>query len=114
MPRRRLRCDRYTPFVVRFWLSFRKSRGCWKWIGATNDEGYPHIRYNGRIVKASHAAWFIATGKWPPKNRELCHTCDERACVKFAHLFKGTHLQNMQDMARKGRARNAATKRRAA
>jgi hypothetical protein len=112
MPRRRLRCNGYTPLLVRFWLSFKKRRGnnaCWKWTGSTNDEGYPHIRYKGRIVKASHVAWFLETGEWPPKGMEVCHHCDERDCVRFRHFFLGTHLDNMRDRQRKGRTRNQHT-----
>ena len=108
-PRRRLRCNGHTPFVARFWLSFRKGPKCWTWTGATNSEGYPQIRFNGRIVKASRAAWYLATGKWPPRGKEVCHHCDNPACVRKAHLFLASHRVNMLDMARKGRARNGAT-----
>ncbi|MEN3175058.1 hypothetical protein ABDK75_03465 [Gluconobacter sp. OJA] len=33
------------------------------------------------------------------------HRCDNRACIDPCHLEVGTHAQNMEDMAEKGRSR---------
>jgi hypothetical protein len=33
----------------------------------------------------------------------VLHRCDVRLCVRFSHLFLGTHQDNMSDMAAKGR-----------
>ena len=32
-----------------------------------------------------------------------CHRCDNRNCVRPDHIFAGTQLDNMRDMANKGR-----------
>ena len=37
---------------------------------------------------------------------QVLHRCDTPRCCNHEHLFLGTQLENMADMARKGRARN--------
>ena len=96
------------PLIERFWSYVDKhgpyDKGnlgrCWYWTGALGrDRGY--MRIAGVKRPASHVAWFLRTGQWP--TQLMLHKCDVPVCVRFSHLFQGTHKDNSQDMAKKGR-----------
>lgn len=77
--------------------------GCVEWTGTRNAQGYGTIDVAGRMVRATHAAIFLATGSWPPDGLLALHRCDNPACVNHAHLFLGTHRDNAEDRDNKGR-----------
>ena len=89
----------------RFLAKTKITEGCWLWTGTFGTRGYGQFR-PGRAaegqVGAHRAAWAIFFGEFDQKLFVL-HRCDTPACVNPAHLFLGTHQDNMQDMTQKGR-----------
>lgn len=88
----------------KFWkLINKKSNGCWEFALTPTFFGYGTLKVNGKARKAHRHAWILTHGEIP-KGMSVCHTCDNPNCINPAHLFLGTAFDNMQDMAKKGRA----------
>ncbi len=74
---------------------------CWVWEGYVDPKGYGRITISHVSELVHRVAWFVAYGKWPKPN--ALHRCDNRACVRLAHLFEGSNKDNTEDMLSKGR-----------
>jgi hypothetical protein len=103
---------RRIPLETRFWAKVVKSDGCWLWTGCrsvkagTGQLGYGQIRVGGmqslRATTAHRVSWMLAHGP-VPEGCDICHRCDNPACVRPDHLFLGSRQDNVKDMHGKKR-----------
>lgn len=78
---------------------------CWVWTACRAKGGYGSVVIHGKSTLAHRASWALTYGS-PPADMEVCHHCDNPACVRPDHLFLGTHSDNMSDMTTKCRRKN--------
>jgi hypothetical protein len=108
---------------ARLWATVVRQDGplaCWNRPGGGTN--YSTISTGGErrsTVGAHIAAWFLATGRWPVEGEFICHTCDDRTCVRnddtgayavngfkyerHGHLWLGDAAANSADKVAKGR-----------
>jgi HNH endonuclease len=85
----------------RFWAGLTKTETCWFW-GNGKHKRYSTISVNGKPIKTHRFSWELHNGPIPD-GMEVCHSCDVEPCCNPAHLWLGTHQENMQDALSKGR-----------
>lgn len=76
--------------------------GCWNWNSLRPDGRANVFYYDGRYMAAYRASYLINKGPIPD-GEQVCHDCDNPACVNPDHLWLGSQLANMGDMISKGR-----------
>ena len=96
---------KHLPMPQRFWdkVEIRGNDECWLWRASCTTSGYGQLAYkNSKPERAHRIAWELTYGDIPT-GMHVLHKCDVPACCNVFHLFLGTHQENMDDMATKGR-----------
>ena len=83
-----------------------KSGECWLWTGTKHNTGYGYftLTVGGRRKVLAHRAAYEQVNGPIPEGKSIRHKCDTPACVNPDHLSLGSHRDNMNDMAVRGRA----------
>lgn len=79
-----------------------RENGCWEWIAGKYSNGYGSFSYNGKDIGAHVFAWLNVNGRYPEKDKLICHTCNNRLCVNPSHLYEGTRTNNHSDAIKAG------------
>ena len=95
----------------RFSSRVNKTDGCWEWTGG-GVRGYGRYWFNGKQVQSHRYSYTLhhpLTIDLLDGHREICvcHRCDNPKCVNPAHLFLGSHADNVKDKEAKGRGNQA-------
>lgn len=71
---------------------------CWEWTGARNGHGYGVLRdEEGKLVLAHRVSLSLSLGRPIQKGYLANHRCNQKWCVRPAHLYEGTPSENYWD-----------------
>lgn len=103
-----------TSITDRLWprISIGSDEECWPVSGYTNAKGYGVIGTgrHGKNILMHRLVWMLCRGDHG--DLHVLHRCDNPPCCNPAHLFLGTHADNMRDMDIKKRCIRIGERRR--
>ena len=93
------------PLIERFAVKYipEPNSGCWLWLGARDPRGYGRLSAVTWGQSLAHRVSYELHVGTVPAGLFVCHHCDIPPCVNPEHLFVGTQIDNMVDLARKGK-----------
>ena len=86
----------------RLWGNTEQVGDCQLWLGATWDDGYGKISWEGKHWRIHRLAYTLKKGPIP-RGMQIRHACDRPLCIAEDHLVPGTPAQNMGDKVLRGR-----------
>ncbi len=78
--------------------SRKEENGCWIWQKAKDIDGYGIVG-----SRRAHRISFEIFKGYIPREKMICHKCDNPSCVNPDHLFIGNAKDNMFDAIQKNR-----------
>ncbi len=103
--------------IAAFWsrVDTRGPDDCWPWTAA-KSMGYGAMQIGSKsdktamMTRSHRIAFFLAHGRWPdPYGLHDCPGGDNRLCCNPAHIFEGSHTDNIADMVAKARQSRGST-----
>ena len=76
---------------------------CKLWTGAINGRGYGHRNQDGKDILVHREALTQKLGRPIAPGLFSLHHCDTPTCHEPEHLYEGTQIDNMRDMANRKR-----------
>lgn len=89
--------------ILRFFSYTQETNnGCIEWTAAVTYRGYGRFWFKNKNISSHRFSWMIQHGEITCQ-LNVCHSCDNRKCVNWKHLWLGTHQDNAIDRSLKKR-----------